>query len=104
MRLLKQTNGNEILLEHGYRYNCGKSNKNGSTLWRCSNRRECSATVTLDITRTTILRRKVHSCAKDTVKNKVLKALAKCKEEVCKDFGPIQPIYEKCFAKLKERG
>ncbi|XP_063363954.1 uncharacterized protein LOC134652722 [Cydia amplana] len=34
----------------------------------------------------------------------MLIALAKCKEEVCKDFGPIQPIYEKNIEKLKEKG
>lgn len=100
---LNNQKGKSSLLLGGYRLNLSKINKE-TTLWRCVNRKDCSATVTLDLTKTVVLRQKPHTCESDFIKNEVLMTIEQCKKDVCVDFGPIQSIYEKKFEPLKQKG
>lgn len=100
---IKNQKGQDSLIVGSNRYNLSKVN-NYTTLWRCVNRSDCSATLTLDLTKTNILRRKRHSCESDHIRNEVLLIIEKCKRDVCTDFGPILPIYERNFEVLKLKG
>lgn len=42
--------GHRTLIHCEYRYTKSKTNKSGSTLWRCVNRSECNASLSLDKT------------------------------------------------------
>lgn len=81
---------------NGFLYTKNVTNKNGSTQWRCINRKECSASVTIDETKKVILRdSKKHACQKDEEKSTLDKWKRELKQAVCEDLGPIQKIYER---------
>jgi hypothetical protein len=100
----KNQAGRLCLLQEGYRYNFEKTNKSGSTLWRCANRSCCSSTITLDLTKTKVLRssdKNPHTCSPDQNRNRIILAIEKTKTDVCENFKPIQKIYESNIEHLK---
>lgn len=96
--------GNDTLLYHavyhGYRYNLHKSNKNGTSLWRCHKRLICSASATMDATRKKILRETWHECEPDHSNNEPGKVIPMLKTAVCSDLGPVQRIFEDTTADI----
>lgn len=91
--------GNEALL---YRYNLVVKNKSGTTMWKCINRLFCSASMTVDITKTNILRRAEHTCNPPSSKNKTHGATQLCKRKVCENYQAVQEIFEECFVPQNE--
>lgn len=104
LQFTKNQVGRLSLLQEGYRYNFEKTNKSGSTLWRCANRSCCSSTITLDQSKTKVLRssdKNPHTCFPDLNRNRILLAIEKTKSDVCVNFDPIQKIYEGNIEHLK---
>jgi hypothetical protein len=66
-------------------------------LWRCVNKSDCSATVTLDVNLKKILRQSEHKCLSHQAKNDVLIKMNKLKKQVREDFTPITALFEKTF-------
>lgn len=93
----KNQQGNDMLLRNGYRYNLQKTNKGGSTLWRCGDRRKCHATITLNRDKDKVLRDNLHTCYKNETKNKEIVLTNKCKLDVTANLAPIPMIFEKHF-------
>jgi hypothetical protein len=95
--------GTDTVLFDKYRYNFSIQNQSGTSRWRCVNRSECSSTITLNTQRTLILRSSPHSCMPEKIDNDVFIAINKCKEEVCRNFGSVENIFEKQVLKLKKK-
>lgn len=81
-----------------HRFTKNKMNKNGSTLWLCINRQECSISLSLDTTMLTITR---ETCESNDIKNSIYEYVAYLKKAVCQDVRPIQQIFEENDAKLR---
>lgn len=96
--------GHPVLLRHGYRYHLNTKNDTGSTLWRCHNRSECSASVTLNLDRDCVIRQTEHTCEPDHTKNIIDITFEECKKKVTVDFGSVQGIFEDSFIQLAESG
>lgn len=93
---LKNQKGKDTLLLGASRYNLNVTNPTSrSTLWRCINRSECSASVTINQERNRVLRSSQHTCAIDPKKQEVFKAMVALKKDVCEDLGSVQSLYEK---------
>lgn len=90
------------LIRNGFQFNKNVTNKNGSTLWRCTNRRMCTASVTIDKSRKNVLRESTHTCEQNLVQLHINKVKSSLKRTVCTDLGPIQKICEKPLNKLRE--
>lgn len=100
--IIKTQKGKDCALTGGHRYYFCKYNKNGTSLWRCENRSSCSATITLNSTRTNIIRENTHSCASNNLRNSTFKLIDKCKKDVCATMDPVQTIYENNTQELLE--
>lgn len=98
---LNNQKGKETLILGASRYNLNIKNKTGSTLWRCVNRSECSASVTINQDRHTVLRSSQHTCAIEPKKVEVFNAMVALKKDVCEDLGSVQSLYEKHTDTLK---
>lgn len=90
----KNQKGYKTVIQGGNRYNLNVTNRNGSTLWRCVNRKDCSASMTLD-TEFNVLRRSNHTCDQSRLKQKVFLTLNSIKQDVCDDLASVGAIYEK---------
>ncbi|KAL0868257.1 hypothetical protein ABMA27_007788 [Loxostege sticticalis] len=98
---VKNQRGNDALLHNGYRYNKTKKvNQDKSVLWRCTNKRECSASVTLNETENQIMRQSEHTCQADYDKNAVYLEMCTLKELVCTNLEPIKGMFENKFDNL----
>lgn len=86
--------GHLTLITGNHKYSKKKTNTSGGTLWRCINRRECSASLTLDKTRTTITRKTRHTCESADIKYAIREHISSLKKIVCEDFRPIPQIFE----------
>ncbi|XP_073951849.1 uncharacterized protein [Choristoneura fumiferana] len=83
----------------GYRYNWVKDNVSGNTFWRCANREECSASITLNPNQTEVVRGSLHSCVQNHhifIRDIVVHA---AKKKVCGNMAPVKKIYEKIILK-----
>lgn len=91
--------GKNVLLRDGYRYNQSVINKNGTSFWRCSKKKECSASLTLSANKTEIIResKNLHSCKSHKEKNDIDSKMDKCKTECCQKFTPVTKIFEHHF-------
>lgn len=91
----KTIRGKELLiLRNKYTYTLSKTN-NASTLWRCTNRSDCSATITLDDVRSKISHENhQHACEPDLAKIEVRKLINCAKEKARFSLRSIQEIYE----------
>ncbi|KAL4719995.1 hypothetical protein ACJJTC_018960 [Scirpophaga incertulas] len=94
IRFITNQKGQSTLIRGVNRYNKHKTNKSGSTLWRCINRRECSASLSLDITGKIVKKEARHTCKSNDVKNIIHDHIEYLKQAVCKDLRPIQKIFE----------
>lgn len=100
IQYVKNKKGGLNLLKDGYAYTKNKCNNDGSTLWRCSNRKKCSAS--LKLSKDNVVDAiKEHSCSPNKATNKIAVITDKAKKEVCQNFGPIPKILEKVV--LSER-
>lgn len=95
--------GKLTLIRNGFQLNKNVTNKNGSSLWRCVNRRICTASVTIDKSRKTVLRESPHTCEQNVVLLEVKKMKSTLKKAVCADLGPIQKICEEPLKKLRKK-
>lgn len=86
-----------------HRYNKHRTNKTGSTLWRCVCRQECIASISLDKTRTIVTRQTKHTCETFGIQNIIHEHVAFLKKLVCKDFRPVQQIFEENESRLREK-
>ncbi|KAI5639059.1 FLYWCH zinc finger domain-containing protein [Phthorimaea operculella] len=104
LKFINNQKGGQSVIRGGYRYNCQKNNNNNTSLWRCVQCSTCSATLTLDITKTIVLRENLHSCESNIIKNEISEALAKCKQRVTENLEPIQKKFEEVFEPLRRKG
>jgi hypothetical protein len=66
--------GKPVALHKGFKYNLrtGKKNQNGTTLWRCTARNNCYASITIDSKGKQVLREnKDHQCRPNFVKKDI---------------------------------
>lgn len=98
---IKSRKGKTTLLRGGYKYNLSLQNKNGTSLWRCCNRDICSATITCKDKHFIRQNRRSHTCDPNYLRNQIDLAMDKCKQDVCKDFGSVQKIFEKNLEDLR---
>lgn len=93
-----------LALIHGvHRYNKHKTNKSGSTLWRCTNRQQRRASLSLDNTRKIVTRETRHSCDTKNIKNIIHDHIEYLEKVVCKDLRPIQKIFEENESKIRNK-
>lgn len=95
--------GKCTLICGAYRYNKHRTNKTGSTLWRCVCRDECIASLSLEETGNTITRQTKHTCKTVDIKNIIHEHVSYLKKAVCKDFRPVQQIYEENESRLRSK-
>lgn len=99
--IVKNQKNNDCLLFNGHRYNKTKHvNKTLSTIWRCANKEQCNATITVDVNRENILRQSRHTCKADLEKNTMYMKLNELKEEVCMNLEPIRKLFDKSFENI----
>lgn len=96
--IIQNNKGGSTLLFSGRRYTLNYENKDGSSSWRCSNRKECSASIKINNTKDEVLGESTHTCEVNYTRNEVLVLMDKCKEKVTKNFKPVQQIFENVFA------
>lgn len=101
LQFLSNQKGKSTLVYNNFQFNKNRKNKDDSTLWRCINRMVCTASVTLDRTRKTVLRESPHTCEIDVISLNIKKAKEDLKKEVCENLGPIQKICETTLDKLR---
>lgn len=94
LKFITNQKGKQALLHNSHRYNFAKNNKNGS-LWRCVNKGECSASVTLNDTKDKIVRKSSHCCAPHPDDNKRALMMDLCRQEVCSKMEPVKKILER---------
>lgn len=95
--------GKASLICNGYQFTLKTNNENRSSLWRCVNRKVCTASITLDQTKETILRESPHTCEPSPVVLAVNKTMSTLKRKVCNNLGPIQKMYEETVQKLRKK-
>jgi hypothetical protein len=98
----KNQKGKDTVLVGLHRYNRNGSNINGTTLWRCVNRDECAASITINSEGTRVIRESTHLCEASTSKNAIHLAKQDFKSNVCTRYSPVRKIYEECFSALHE--
>lgn len=92
-----------VLLLNGHRYNLNVTNKGGSTLWRCSKRNECCASLTINKDENKIIRQlNQHTCKANFDKNRSDIVMDRCKKLVRQKAKPVQKIFENEFGKEDE--
>lgn len=97
---VKSNKNKQAVLYKGYKYNHISDNKNGTTFWRCNQRQECSASITINKERTAVIRESHHICLQDydkTIKDLVMD---KAKEKVCSNMKSIKLNFEKSLMSL----
>ncbi|XP_061713897.1 uncharacterized protein LOC133522565 [Cydia pomonella] len=98
---IESQRGGKSLLHDGYRYNLNKTNKDSTTLWRCVNRADCSASIKLGPQRNNVRTPPTpHSCRRNKFRNEVDLIIDSCKKEVCKNYAPVKQIFEEQITKL----
>lgn len=85
--------GKPILLHAGHRYNYVQKNKSGNTNWRCSNKQECSSSITID-QQNRIVKEARHMCNPDEIRNRVDCIKDQCKKKVCESLEPVPKLFE----------
>lgn len=93
----------KLLLCEGYKFTLHRKNSDGTSSWRCSKRKICSAAIKLSDSNTLIAKTN-HRCAANTAKNEFLCTLQQVKDSVKHNFQPIQQIYEDGIVPLIQRG
>lgn len=91
---IENQKGKRSLIRNGHRYNYNVTNRNESTLWRCVNRKICSASITKDKNDQCILKESCHVCEVNIVSNEVCKSKAVLKNAVCENLGSVRKIVE----------
>lgn len=95
---LKFIKNDAVLCFDGYRYNFVRRYSNQNSFWRCSNRSECSASLTLNADKTAMIVRKkesLHCCEKNIDKMHRELVLETAKKNVCENMSAVKKNYEK---------
>lgn len=87
------------VLCNGYRYNWVKDNVSKTSFWRCANRQECSASITINDNKTKIIRESIHSCVSNPGKQKRDIVVNAAKNKVCQSMASVKKLYEKTVLK-----
>ncbi|XP_061708746.1 uncharacterized protein LOC133518956 [Cydia pomonella] len=95
----KTQKGRDSLLLGVHRYTLGVHNPSGSTLWKCINRLSCGSSITLNASRTKIVRKSAHTCEPSSSKNKNHLAYQKCRKMVCESYESVQKIFEDVYSR-----
>ncbi|KAI5640248.1 MULE transposase domain-containing protein [Phthorimaea operculella] len=98
---IKNNKNKPAVLCNGFRYNWVSDNKNGNSFWRCCKRQECSASITLNESKTTIVRKSDHMCKEDYIKMSRDIVVQEAKEKVCNSMAAVKKIYEKVVVKCQ---
>lgn len=99
---IENQKGYPCLLYDGHKYSLGNKNISGSSMWRCVNRKECNASVTLSSTKDVIIRKSDHICRSHYDQNVRDLVIYNCKKDACKNMTPIKNIFEKNVTKAVE--
>lgn len=100
--LIETKRGQPLILYSGYRLVFSKKNKNGTTRWRC-NDRKCSGSLVTNEEKK-IVSEKQHTCNSNCAKNEVAKKLFVCKKRVREEHLPIGQIFEQTMMPLMDAG
>lgn len=104
IRFMKNQKKKDMLVLNG-KYTMskdGKTNFDGSTRWKCTNRNVCTATVTLNKDKTKIIRETVHKCNINDNSLLIKELLNNIKKEVCNNLKSVQEIFEDMVTEFKE--
>lgn len=100
IKFITNQKGKPALLYDGHRYNWGNNNKkNGNSLWRCVNREECNASITINGERNSVVRQSIHTCKSNHGKNVRAVVMDACRDAVCKKMKSVKSIFEKHISK-----
>lgn len=95
LKFIENQKGKPTLVHDGHRYNFSYHNKSGTSMWRCINRSECSASVTLNTEKTTIIRESKHACRPHYNQNQIDIFVDTCKKAISKNMTPVKKVFEK---------
>ncbi|CAH2210226.1 jg21811 [Pararge aegeria aegeria] len=91
--------GGAILHRSGYRFRISKTNKNQTSLWVCT-AKPCTASLTLNCSKTNVARETAHTCTPDYKELYVAKAIDECRTRVKAGMEPIPSVYQESIAHL----
>ncbi|XP_061725263.1 uncharacterized protein LOC133531149 [Cydia pomonella] len=94
--------GRPALVYDGHKYNFGYTNKNNTSMWRCINRPECNASVTLNSHKDAVLRESAHICNSHHNENIRDVVMDSCKKAVCERMSPVKQIFEEAVTEIVE--
>ncbi|XP_022819196.1 uncharacterized protein LOC111362902 [Spodoptera litura] len=94
-----------ILLKDGYKYLHLRTNKDKSSMWRCSKKSTCQAMIKLNFNNTTILKATDHNHEGDLTNNEILMNLNDCEDQVKHNLAASVPsLYFDTIERMEERG
>lgn len=101
---INKQKGKPCLLYGGHKYNFGHRNRSGSSMWRCVNRGQCNASLTLKSEKDFILRSSsLHVGKKSQSQNERDIVIDACKKEVCTKMTPVKKVFEKHISNFYAR-
>lgn len=100
--LTESNKGGSILHKDGHRYRISKTNKNLTSVWICTTK-TCKASVTLNISKDSVIRETSHTCMPDYKEEHVAKAVSECRKRVRTCMKPIPTVYEETMSHIKSQ-
>lgn len=100
---IQSERGQVILLRHGYKHNQHRKNKNGITVWRCVNRKQCKAFLTTN-SQHEIVKEDHHLCKPNHIDNEVKRHIDTCIKRAQNETTSMPQIYSDAVIKLKDAG
>lgn len=102
IKIISSQRGGEVLLKDGYRYTKRRVNSNGHVVWRCSNRKVCSANLVIgnDI----VIKLESHKCKPNVIDNEVKSKIHKCIQKAENETTPIPTIYSEVVEEFNDAG
>lgn len=90
-KIIPSQRGGNILMRNGYRYTLRRINLNGHKVWRCVNRKICSAYLVTN--NTMIIKEENHKCQQNEIGNEIKLRINECIEKAKNEMTPIPSIY-----------
>lgn len=98
--IIPSQRGGKLLLYDGYRYNFKRKNQNGHTVWICSVKNTCSASLVMNDS--VIVKQTEHLCKPDVATNEIKYRLSKCIERAKNETTSVPAIYADTLEEMKD--
>lgn len=104
LQILTSQRGKRLLLRAGYKFNEKRKHRDGTTVWICTKRSLCKATLIIS-SDNSIKREDQHYCEPDFTSNELEIQIQKCIKKIKSDYTiSVQCAYRETVAELKDSG